>query len=75
MRNVMRAEHVSVLCASSRGLMRIASGAGELELAQLQLARKRIEESLKGLPPRERQAIADALIEEAIELVMRSIAR
>lgn len=74
MRNLMRAD-VSVLCASSRGLMRIASGAGDLELAQLQLARRRIEESLQDLPAVERQSIADALIEDAIDLVMRSVAR
>jgi hypothetical protein len=54
--------------------MRIASGAGDLELAQLQLARRRIEESLQDLPAVERQSIADALIEDAIELVMRSVA-
>jgi hypothetical protein len=74
----MREEHVSdtkLLCASSRGLMRIASGADALELAQLQLARKRIEESLENLPPRERQSMADALFEDAIELLMRSVAR
>jgi hypothetical protein len=55
--------------------MRIASGADALELAQLQLARKRIEESLENLPPRERQSMADALFEDAIELLMRSVAR
>ena len=67
----MRRVNTQLLCASRERLVRIESGTCALEVAQLQHARQRIEESLANVPQAERQSIANALFETAIELLLR----
>jgi hypothetical protein len=69
----MRTQHateVELYCACPRGLTRIADGSGFVEVAELQRARARIEESLRDVPVRERELLTDALFSRAIEVLM-----
>ena len=67
----MRANHSRLLCAPRESLLRIEDGTCALEVAQLRHARERIEQSLANVPQAERRSIANALIETAIELLLR----
>lgn len=52
------------------GLTRIADGSDFVEVADLQRARARIEESLRDLPERQREMLTDVLFSRAIEWLM-----
>ena len=69
----MRAESAiesELLCTCAHGLTRIADGCGFVEVAELQRARARIEESLREMPKPQREVLADALFSRAIEWLM-----
>ncbi len=58
------------LCTCPQGLTRIADGCGFVEVAELQRARARIEESLRDIPRPQREVLVDALFSRAIEWLM-----
>jgi len=62
---------INLLSSGARGLVRVATDDSFVELAELSRARRRIEACLAKLPESERERVATALLEQAVQEVLR----
>ncbi|MFL6619444.1 MAG: hypothetical protein ACJ8MH_12620 [Povalibacter sp.] len=62
---------MNLLSSGARGLVRVATDDSFVELAELSRARRRIEACLAELPENERERLAAALLEQAIQQALR----